>query len=151
MQIEHNALLIAGWAVQPVLYSARLTEEQRAHAGPLHDLLRRKSLLGLGAFNEAAWLGEGGILATWNASEWRRHIGVCGPLKVTVWGIAGKLGCVVERSHEKVVLSGLDRPGSPLGYSDSNTWPRVAAEIIWQAADIGRELAAAMQPCEALS
>lgn len=146
LQLEHDALLIAGWTAQPVLYSSRLSDEQHTRAQPLHDLLRRKSLLGIDAFNKAAWLGDDGILAKWRASEWRRHIGASGGIKVITWGIAGGIGCILVRGDEKVVLRGIDRPGSPVGFSESTAVPRVAAELIWQAADHGRWLAAALVP-----
>ena len=94
------------------------------------------------SINRPGWATAGSYIE----APTRGHRCCAGGIEALVWGIAGRLGCTLYRGDDVVALLGQDAAGKRISLSESQTDPRVVAEIIWQAADVGAELAASMVP-----
>lgn len=152
LQIERDAFLIAALPAHMYLFSheERGSERYDRHESackPLRTLLDSARLGSLVKFNETAWLGTKGILAQYIASPVRGHRCGAGPIEALVWGCAGRLACTLYREDECVALLGEDSEGRPIGFAQvvGTVNPTRAADLLWQAADLGAELAASMR------
>jgi hypothetical protein len=100
-------------------------------------------------FNLTAWQGENGI---WSKYKEDINIGYeCKAWEITalVGGFAGRVLCNLYRSNSPndcvALVGNMGRTYSPIFFSSTSADPKIAAEILWEAADLGEQLAKSMK------